>query len=98
MSRRSQFLDHLVPYGHLEISPEDAKEYNVIEEQLVKICSRRGEIEIPLHIKPKMTRGVVFLCFHFKEHPANRLTIRSLDPEAKIPEFKACAVKIARLE
>jgi anaerobic selenocysteine-containing dehydrogenase len=42
-------------------------------------------------------RGTVFLAFHFREHPANALTIAALDPVAKIPEFKACAVRVSRI-
>ena len=36
------------------------------------------------------------MTFHFKEAAANLLTIAALDPVAKIPEFKACAVKVER--
>lgn len=41
--------------------------------------------------------GVVFIPFHFKECAANILTIGALDPVAKIPEYKACAVKIEKI-
>jgi formate dehydrogenase major subunit len=34
---------------------------------------------------------------HFAEAAANLLTIDALDPQAKIPEFKACAVKMERI-
>jgi len=37
---------------------------------------------------------VAFIPFHFAEAAANLLTIDALDPQAKIPEFKACAVKV----
>jgi formate dehydrogenase major subunit len=37
---------------------------------------------------------VVFLPWHFHEAAANLLTIDALDPQAKIPEFKACAVQV----
>jgi anaerobic selenocysteine-containing dehydrogenase len=32
--------------------------------------------------------------FHFSEAPVNILTNPALDPIAKIPEFKVCAVKV----
>ena len=35
--------------------------------------------------------------FHFKEAAVNLLTIDALDPIAKIPELKVCAVKIEKL-
>jgi predicted molibdopterin-dependent oxidoreductase YjgC len=37
---------------------------------------------------------VVFIPFHFVEAAANLLTNDALDPQAKIPEFKACAVQV----
>ena len=41
--------------------------------------------------------GVVFMSFHFKEAAANLLTIDALDPVAKIPELKVCAVRVEKL-
>jgi predicted molibdopterin-dependent oxidoreductase YjgC len=38
--------------------------------------------------------GVVFIPMHFAEAAANLLTNDALDPQAKIPEFKACAVQV----
>jgi formate dehydrogenase (coenzyme F420) alpha subunit len=38
--------------------------------------------------------GVDFIPWHFAEAAANLLTNDELDPEAKIPEFKACAVQV----
>jgi formate dehydrogenase major subunit len=39
--------------------------------------------------------GNVFIPFHFREAAANLLTIDALDPTAKIPEYKYCAVRLA---
>jgi formate dehydrogenase major subunit len=41
---------------------------------------------------------MIFMPFCFNESPANVLTNPQLDPFGKIPEFKFCAAKIARLE
>ena len=35
--------------------------------------------------------------FHFVECAANVLTINALNPVAKIPEYKACAVRIEKI-
>jgi formate dehydrogenase major subunit len=40
---------------------------------------------------------VVFIPFHFAECAANLLTNPALDPVAKIPELKVCAVTVERL-
>jgi predicted molibdopterin-dependent oxidoreductase YjgC len=45
-------------------------------------------------VSEKTNPGVVFIPFHFSEAAANLLTIDVLDPLAKIPEYKACAVQI----
>ena len=66
---------------------------------MVKVSSRRGEVTAKAEVVDRTVPGVVFMTFHFKEAAANMLTIAALDPVAKIPEFKACAVKRrARLE
>ena len=63
---------------------------------MVGVRSRRGRVEVPAQVTDRISRGTVFLAFHFKEHPANVLTIAELDPIAKIPEFKACAVSVEK--
>jgi predicted molibdopterin-dependent oxidoreductase YjgC len=40
---------------------------------------------------------MVYMPFHFREASANVLTIDALDPIAKIPEFKVCAVKLTKV-
>jgi predicted molibdopterin-dependent oxidoreductase YjgC len=60
----------------------------------VRVASRRGAIVLHVLVSPKATPGVVFIPMHFAEAAANVLTIDVLDPQAKIPEFKACAVNI----
>jgi formate dehydrogenase major subunit/formate dehydrogenase alpha subunit len=94
MSRQSEVLDKLVSVGAVEINPADAERLGLGEGDMVKIASRRGEIEIAARLTDRVVPGTVFLAFHYREAPANRLTIAALDPVAKIPEFKVCAVKL----
>jgi len=96
MSRRSDVLDELVSVGVIEIHPDDAEALSIVDGQLVRVSSRRGQIEIAARVSQRVMPGTVFLAFHYREAPANRLTIAALDPVAKIPEFKVCAVKIAK--
>ena len=60
----------------------------------VRVSSRRGSIVLRANVSAKTSPGVVFIPMHFVEAAANLLTIDALDPQAKIPEFKACAVNI----
>jgi len=94
MSRHSEVLDTLVSVGAIEINPTDAERLRVTDGDAVRVSSRRGQIEIAARITDRVPPGTVFLAFHFREAPANRLTIAALDPVAKIPEFKVCAVRI----
>jgi len=94
MTRRIPMLERELPTGSVEINPKDAKNLSISQGEMVKVKSRRGEIEIRARITKEILPGVVFIPFHFAECPANKLTSRHLDPEAKIPEFKVCAVKV----
>ena len=96
MTRRSVVLNDLEPTGFVEINPADAEGFSVGEGEMLRVSSRRGKIDVPARITNKVAPGSVFLTFHFKENPANALTIAALDPIAKIPEFKACAVKVEK--
>ncbi len=94
MSRRSEVLDELVSVGAIEINPADADRLAIADGQNVRVASRRGQIEIAARLTDRVAPATVFLAFHYREAPANRLTIAALDPIAKIPEFKVCAVSI----
>ena len=97
MSRRSKGLDAHRPEGYIEISPETAGELGIADGEMVKVSSRRGEVNVKAMVTSWPNPGVVFMPFHFAEAAANVLTNPALDPKAKIPEFKVCAVKIERL-
>jgi formate dehydrogenase major subunit len=47
-----------------------------------------------VRVTDDIKRGVVFIPFHFAEAAANTLTNSAIDPVAKIPEYKVCAVKV----
>ena len=60
----------------------------------VRVTSRRGQIELGVRVTDDIKRGIVFIPFHFAEAAANVLTSSAIDPVAKIPEYKVCAVKV----
>ncbi|MEA3366829.1 MAG: formate dehydrogenase subunit alpha [Planctomycetota bacterium] len=94
MSRRSDVLDKLVSGGAIEVHPDDAARLGIADAERVRVASRRGQIELPARVTERVAPGTLFLAFHYREAPANRLTIAALDPIAKIPELKVCAVRI----
>jgi formate dehydrogenase alpha subunit len=94
MTRRSTKLEGESPEGYVELNPEDAAELGVADGQQVKVASRRGEIETRARVTDRVPRGLVFAPFHYAEAAANVLTNPAIDPTAKIPEYKVCAVRL----
>jgi len=97
MTRRSETLDRELPTGFVEINDEDASELGIRSGDMVKVRTRRGEIEITARVTPDIMKGVLFIPFHFAECAANMLTSSSeLDPAAKMPELKVSAASIEK--
>jgi anaerobic selenocysteine-containing dehydrogenase len=94
MTRRVEGLDAVRPDGFVEIHPDDAAALGIEEGGLAEVSSRRGTVTARAVVTRRSRPGSVFIAFHFAEAAANVLTNDALDPVAKIPEFKVCAVKI----
>jgi len=94
MTRKIAGLNIIEPNGKIEINPVDAAAINIIDGQTVRVVSRRGEISTTAKVTSKVPPKVVYMDFHFAESAANTLTNTALDPIAKIPELKICAVRI----
>jgi predicted molibdopterin-dependent oxidoreductase YjgC len=93
MTRNSE-LDTLFPHPLIDLHEVDAAQLALKTGDAVRVSSRRGSIVLRANVSAKTSPGVVFIPMHFVEAAANLLTIDALDPQAKIPEFKACAVNI----
>ena len=99
MTRRSATLDREVPTGYVEINTEDAAEMGIKNKEMVRVKTRRGEIEIAARVTPDIMKGIIFVPFHFVECAANTLTQSfALDPAAKMPEFKVSAASLEKME
>lgn len=98
MTRKSPTLVAEINEGFMEINPSDAEQLGINDSEPVKVASRRGEINIKTVLTPRVSKGVVFIPFHFAETAANILTNDALDPVAKIPEYKVCAVRVERID
>lgn len=96
MSRRSPGLDAIAPEAEAEIHPTDARRLGITENDLVRIYSRRGCVRAAVKITRRSSPGMVFMTFHYAEAAVNLLTIDAVDPTAKIPEYKVCAVNIEK--
>ena len=93
LTRHSK-LDDLYPQARIEINPADGARLKIEDGQTVRVSSRRGTVVLRAWLTQRTTVGVVFIPMHFAEAAANLLTIDALDPLAKIPEYKACAVSV----
>ncbi len=95
MTTRAQGPSERCPESLVEINPADAEKLGIADGQLVKVTSRRGNVEAKARITTKSAPGSIFMNFHFAEAAVNLLTNPALDPIGKIPEYKVCAVKLA---
>ena len=81
----------------MEIAASDAARYGIADGDSVRVKTRRGELVVRAQVSPKAVQGTIFIPFHYHEASVNKLTIAALDPVAKIPEYKVCAVKIEKV-
>ncbi len=95
MTRRAEVLDNIEPTPSVSMNAHDIARLNLEPGEMAKIFSRRGEIEANIRVDNALRNGEVFMSFAYYEAAANTLTNPVVDPDAKIPEFKFCAVNIA---
>jgi len=98
MTRKVKGLTALVGEGMVEINPKDASLLAIDDGEMVKVTSRRGAVMAKAKVTEVSPVKVVTMNFHFAESPTNQLTNPALDPVAKIPEFKVCAVRVEKVQ
>lgn len=97
MSRRTKALRDFVDEAYIQLNPCDARKYGLTDGNIVKIESRRGELETRVRISDEVLEGEVFMPWHFTESQVNRLTRDELDPYSRIAPFKLSAVRIKNI-
>ncbi len=95
MTRRATVLDALQPNPVVTMNAEDCASLGLEEGDRIRLETRRNSIVAGLVIDPGMPRGSLFMPFCYREAAANLLTNEALDPVAKIPEFKFCALRVS---
>src|SRR5439155_1519173 len=88
------------PSPYVEVHPADALEAGVAARDWAELTSRRGVLRLPVRLSSGLSRGLVFVPFHWgdlhgEQTAANYLTISAIGRIAKQPEFKFCAVRLA---
>ncbi len=96
MTRRIRELHQAVPKAYVEINRADAKQLGIQNGDVVKLASRRGEIELEAVIdgRGQTPRGSVFVPFFDESRLINKLTLDAMDSISKEPDYKKCAVRI----
>ena len=94
MTRRATMLHEIEPDPNANLCFEDMQKFNIQDGDLITVESRRGSIDVYARRDDMLKPGQVFIPFCYVESAANLLTNAALDPFAKIPEFKFCAVNI----
>ncbi len=99
MTMKVPELRRAQPEAFVEINPFDANKLGIKSGDLIKLTSRRGEAVIRARVIDTPRPGMVFVPFHWAEENAliNRVTIDAYDPISRQPEFKVCAVKVAKV-
>ncbi len=96
-TRRVPELDAVEPEPFVELHPDLARGLAVGPGDAVRLVTRRGEMVARARLSRGIRLDTVFVPFHWGgEGCANNLTNAALDPVSRIPEFKACAVRLER--
>ncbi|MFF1298831.1 MULTISPECIES: molybdopterin oxidoreductase family protein [unclassified Streptomyces] len=94
-TRRVDELNAAAPGPFVELHPRLAARLGAAEGDPVAVVSRRGRAVAPARITTGIRPDTVFMPFHWPgEGRANTLTNPALDPTSRMPEFKACAVRL----
>ncbi len=81
--------------SYLEIHPETARKYQIENNRLVTVTSKRGSIVVRSKWTDKIRQDTVFVPFHWADSQnVNMLVGEDLDPFCKMPGFKVSAVKV----
>jgi formate dehydrogenase major subunit len=94
MTRRAPLLERENPRGLLWIHAADAARRRIVDGGPVEVRSRRGAVRTRAVISDGVAPGVVAMPYHFAEASPNLVTNDALDPIARMPELKVCAVAV----
>jgi assimilatory nitrate reductase catalytic subunit len=85
------------PEPRVEIHPQLAQTYGVLDGDWVTVESRRGSCTLRAQVVRTIRPDTIFVPYHWAgPRSVNQLTIAAQDPISKIPEYKVCAVRIRK--
>ena len=84
--------------GYLQINYKDAQKLGIEDNEIIKVSSRRGSVLTRALVTDRVQEGATYMTYQWWVGACNELTISSLDPISKTPEYKYCAVKVEKIE
>jgi formate dehydrogenase alpha subunit len=96
-SLRSARLKRFSPEACLEISPADARDTGIGDGNKVKVISTQGELLTSARVSDTLPRGLLYMPISFPQSPVFELFDTVIDPRAKAPALKSCAVRLERI-
>ena len=95
-SSRSFRLSRFSPTAFLEINGVDAADLGIGDSDTVKVTSAQGELSTTAKVSKTLPQGLLFMPISFPDSPVYELFNTVLDPQAKAPALKSCAVRLER--
>ncbi|MGC5308249.1 molybdopterin oxidoreductase family protein [Micromonospora zamorensis] len=96
-TRRVPALRRAAPEAYVELHPDLAARLGIDDGDPVRVTSRRGELCAPARLSAGIRPDTVFAPFHYPgAGRANSVTNDAVDPISGMPEFKICAVRVAK--
>ena len=98
MTGRTPGIDEIDGRSFIELNEADAARAGVVDGDVVRVTSRRGEVTCAARVSGKTNPGEAWMPLHFQDGNCNWLTNAALDPIARVPELKVCAVRVERAD
>ncbi|TXI77885.1 MAG: nitrate reductase catalytic subunit NapA, partial [Dokdonella sp.] len=98
MTRRVPELYKAMPDAWMYMHPDDAKKRSLQRGDVVKVATRRGEIQVRVETRGRNRPpvGLVFVPFFDEHRLVNKLTLDATCPISKETDFKKCACKVVK--
>ena len=97
MTRRSEGIVQKSDEAFVEINKKDADKMGINGGSIVKVITKRGELEARAEVSFKVKEGIIWMPFHFVEASANKLTIPAYDNITMTAEYKVCSARMERI-
>ncbi|MEW5783104.1 MAG: nitrate reductase catalytic subunit NapA [Pseudomonadota bacterium] len=99
MTRRVPELYKAFPDAVVFMHPKDAEKRGLKRHDVVKVITRRGEIQLRVETKGrnKPPEGLIFVPFFDEHRLVNKLTLDATCPISKETDFKKCAAKVVKI-